>query len=106
MPMPSRGKVPHFTLRPSPGIATGFFLALIIGGLVSLSFFTADVGDGAQNLKGIATLMITAIICICLIIVATSKLWFAHLWKRNSTHERHKQHSRHHPSKKHRSPRH
>ena len=43
-------------------------------------------------------LIITGIISFCLAIVATSKLWFPHLWKKNSTHARHKQHTSNHPT--------
>ena len=39
----------------------------------------------------------TALI-LFLAIVATAKMWFAHLWKKNSTHARHKHHTQYHPS--------
>jgi hypothetical protein len=42
-------------------------------------------------------MIVTALISVGLLIVATSKLWFSHLWKKNSSHKRHSQHSPHHP---------
>ena len=42
-------------------------------------------------------LIITSLLSICLGIVATSKMWFSHLWKKNSTHARHKKHTKYHP---------
>ena len=104
--MHSKGKVPHFTLRPNPVVTIVFFLALIIGGLVALSFNSMDEGAGQYRQRAIFTLFITGTFCIGLVIIATSKLWFSHLWKKNSTHARHKQHTHHHPSKRHKSRRH
>jgi hypothetical protein len=78
----------------------GLILVLIIGLLTAMSFFSKEDGTGGPRQNGIFTLILTAIITICLSIVATAKLWFTHLWKKNSTHDRHKQHSSHHPAVK------
>lgn len=95
---PTKGKVPHFTLRPHPVVTMVIILVLIVGLLTVLSFFSREDGTGINRQKGILVLVLTLIISICLTIVATAKLWFTHLWKRNSTHARHKQHSQHHPA--------
>lgn len=72
-------------------------LVLVIGLLGALSLFSRDEGSGEYRQKGILVLTLTALITTCLTIVATSKLWFTHLWKKNSTHARHKQHTQNHP---------
>lgn len=96
--MDTGGKVPHFSLRPHPVVSMILALVLIAGVLIALSFFSMEEGTGTYRSRGVFTLVITAILSICLAIVATSKMWFAHLWKKNSTHARHKNHTRYHPS--------
>jgi len=95
---PTKGKVPHFTLRPHPVVTMVLILVLVVGMLTTLSFISTDDGSGVQRQKGVLVLVLTLVISVCLTIVATAKLWFTHLWKRNSTHARHKQHSQFHPS--------
>jgi len=72
-------------------------LAMITGILLAMSFFSREDGTGTFNQRGVLTLLITTLLCICLGIVATSKMWFRHLWKKNSSHDRHKQHTKYHP---------
>lgn len=95
---PTRGRVPQFSMRPSPTLVWSFFFILLIGFLVSMSFFSQEEGTGEYQQRGIMVLLITGFINICLLIIATGKMWFPHLWKKNSTHARHKQHSEHHPA--------
>ena len=77
------------------------FILVVIGGLLTaMSFFSMEEGTGEYKQRGILTLVVTAILGICLSIVATSKMWFSHLWKKNSTHARHKRHTQYHPSVK------
>ena len=97
--MHTRGSVPHFTLRPHPAVTMLFFFILVIGTLMSLSFLSMEEGAGQYRQKAAFTLSVTGVLCTILAILATSKLWFRHLWKKNSTHDRHKQHSHHHPAK-------
>lgn len=73
-------------------------MIMVIGFLVSMSFFSKDGGTGIYRQQAILTLIITGILCFFLIIVATAKFWYTHLWKKNSTHARHKQHTKHHPA--------
>jgi len=98
--MDIRGKVPYFTLRPHPVVSVVFVLVIIVGVLTAMSFFSMEEGTGEYRQRGIFTLIVTAILSICLAIVATSKMWFPHLWKKNSSHARHKNHTRYHPSVK------
>jgi hypothetical protein len=93
-----RGKVPTFSLRPHPLVSMVLIFVLITGVLGAMSLFAKEDGTGVCRQRGILTLTVTIIITICLTIAATAKLWFTHLWKKNSTHARHKQHSRYHPS--------
>lgn len=95
----TRGKVPHFSMRPHPVVLAAMIMTLIIGGLLALSLFSKDEGTGGTyHQQGVLTLIITAILTILQAIVATAKLWYTHLWKKNSTHARHKQHTKFHPS--------
>lgn len=95
--MLSRGKVPNFTLRPHPVITGIFFMVLVMGILGALALLSQEDGSGRFRQQGILVLVITGVICALLAILATSKFWFRHLWKKNSTHKRHHQHSKHHP---------
>ncbi len=95
---PSRGTVPHFTMRPHPVLTGAIVMTLIVGLLLALSFFSQEEGTGHYKQRGILVLIFTGIITFFLLILATSKLWFPHLWKKNSSHDRHKQHSRYHPA--------
>lgn len=98
--MAMTGKVPQFSLRPHPVVSMVLVLVLIAGVLVAMSFFSMEEGTGEYRHIGIFILVITAMVSICLAIVATSKMWFPHLWKKNSTHARHKHHTQYHPSMK------
>jgi len=91
-------KVPHFTLRPHPMVSLMLILVMIGGLLTAMSFFSMEEGTGEYKQRGIFTLVLTTILGICLSIVATAKMWFPHLWKKNSTHARHKKHTRYHPT--------
>jgi hypothetical protein len=75
-------------------------LTLVTGTLTILSFLSKEDGTGVQKQRAILTMIITGILLFFQLILATSKLWFPHLWKRNSSHSRHRQHTRHHPSNK------
>lgn len=73
-------------------------ILILIGGLLlALSFFAKDEGSGQLRQKGVFTLTVTFIVSILLGILATAKMWFPHLWKKNSSHDRHKQHTPNHP---------
>ena len=96
----TRGKVPHFTMRPHPVVTGSLVLILVVGLLLAMSFFAKEEGTGQYRQQGILTLIVTAISSIMLTILATAKFWFTHLWKKNSTHARHKQHTQFHPSVK------
>ena len=100
MAFTSRGKVPHFSMRPHPALVGGMIMLTVVGLLVALSFFSKEFGSGEFKRKGILVLMVTGLFDMFLLILATAKLWFPHLWKKNSTHNRHRHHSHHHPAMK------
>ncbi|VGO11545.1 hypothetical protein PDESU_00089 [Pontiella desulfatans] len=85
-------------MRPHPIVTGAMILILIMGFLLAMSFFSQEEGTGDFQRRGVLTLIVTAVLCICLAILATAKFWFKHLWKKNSTHARHKQHTKHHPA--------
>ncbi len=92
------GRVPHFTLRPHPLVTLALVLVPIVGTLIAMSFFAKEIGTGHYRQQGIFTIIVTSFLTFFLILVATSKLWFSHLWKKNSTHKRHQNHTKHHPT--------
>ncbi len=81
-------------------VSMALAMVLVVGLLIAMSFFSKEEGTGEFQQKGVLTLIVTGIISICLTIIATSKLWFRHLWKKNSTHARHKNHTKYHPTMK------
>lgn len=87
-------------MLPSPAIISAFFLVLLTGVLLAGSFWSKEDGTGEFRHQAIAVITVTGLICTFIAIIATSKMWFPHLWKKNSTHKRHKQHTRHHPAVK------
>jgi uncharacterized protein YacL len=98
--MSSRGKVPHFSMRPHPVITGALIFVPTVGLLIAMSFFAQEEGTGIHRQHGMLAVIITVILTFCLLVLATSKLWFTHLWKKNSTHARHKQHTKYHPAVK------
>jgi hypothetical protein len=96
---PVRGKVPHFSLKPSPGAIFIFALTLVSGILITLAIYSKEEQDGAyEHRMAFLSIIVTSLLCFFQIILATSKLWFPHLWKKNSSHDRHRHHSPNHPS--------
>ncbi len=85
-------------MRPHPVVMGALIMIMIVGLLLAMSLFAKDEGTGVYRQQGILTLIITGILCICLTIVATAKFWHTHLWKKNSSHARHKQHTKYHPA--------
>ena len=98
--MHTRGKVPHFTLRPHPLVSALFIFVFVVGLLSAMALLIKEEGTGEYKQKANFTMTVTGVTCACLAILATSKLWFSHLWKKNSSHARHKKHTRHHPEVK------
>jgi len=96
----TRGKVPHFSMRPHPVVSALLIIILLVGLLLALSFFSQEDGTGVNAQRATVTLMITGVLSLFLTILATAKFWFPHLWKKNSNHARHKQHTKHHPAMK------
>jgi amino acid transporter len=97
---PTRGTVPHFSMRPHPVLTGAIILTVVVGLLVAASFASKEDGAGRYQHYAVVTLVITGILTVFLLILATSKMWFPHLWKKNSSHDRHKQHTRYHPAVK------
>ena len=75
-------------------------LIFISGSLLSLSFFSQEDGTGIYQQRGTICALITGLLTLMLILVATAKFRFKHLWKKNATHDRHHQHSQEHPAEK------
>ena len=95
-----RGKVPNFTMRPDPVASVVCIIILVSGSLISLSYFSQEDGTGIYHQKGTISLIITGLLTFFLIIVATAKFRYTHLWKKNATNSRHHQHSQQHPAEK------
>ena len=77
--IPLGDRVPMFKLRAHRGMLLAAFLVFILGGLLSLHFFTVDAyRTGAY--RGSLTLIFTIGLSIMLVVVATARFWFKHLW--------------------------
>jgi len=98
---PSRGRVPNFSLKPHPIYTSTLILIIISGILLALSFYSKEDGSGRYAQHATLTLIITFILSVCLLIAATSKAWFPHLWYNSRTRKNHRRrkhypHHRHH----------
>jgi len=72
-------KVPMFRLRANGGMLLAAFIVLILGGLLSLYFFSEDAYcTGAR--RGLFSLGLTFSLVVMFLIAATSRFWFRHLW--------------------------
>lgn len=73
------GKVPMFKMKPQRGT---LWLAIIILCLGVLAFFDGhkDPGDIAAQDRSNIFLTLSIIVSGILMIVATSRMWFKHLW--------------------------
>ena len=85
-------------MRPHPVLTGSIILTVVVGLLLAASFASKEDGSGRYKHIAVVTLVITGILTVFLLILATSKMWFPHLWKKNSSHDRHKQHTRYHPA--------
>ena len=92
-----KGKVPNYSMRPNPIGSIVCIIIFISGSLISLSFFSQEDGTGVYQHKGKISAIITGLLTFFFLLVATDKFWFTHLWKKNSTHGRHEDHSDQHP---------
>ena len=95
-----KGKVPHFTMRPNPAASVMCILVFVSGTLLTLSFFSQEDGTGSYQQKGTISAIITLLLTLFLLLSATARYWFTHLWKKNATHSRHHQHTENHPIEK------
>ena len=92
-----KGKqVPHFSLKPEPTTTLLFVLVLISGLLITLSLFWQEDGSGLYRQKGILCAIVTGVLSFTLFLGATARYWFTHLWKKNTSPNRHRKHSAFH----------
>jgi len=73
------GKVPMFKMKPQRGT---LWLAIAILALGCVAFFDGhrDPGDIVAHDRSNAFLAITIVVSGVLLIIATSRMWFKHLW--------------------------
>lgn len=71
--------VPMFKLKPSSGLLLSALFALIIGGLFSVYLFQAEYDTGRSG-SGLLAAIVTLVIVVSLVIAATARMWFRHLW--------------------------
>ncbi len=72
-------RVPMFKLRAHRGLLLSAVLVLIMGGLLSLYFFSEDAYTTGAS-RGSLFLILTIGAFIMLVIAATARFWFKHLW--------------------------
>ena len=73
------GKVPMFKMRPQQG-TLGLAIAVLLLGV--LAFFEGHKDPGDISAQGRSNFLLTLSIVIsgALMIIATSRMWFKHLW--------------------------
>ncbi len=77
--MRSHGKVPMFKMRPHKGWLIASIVVLALGGLCFHNGHL-DPGDLPAQDRAHLILMISIILAGLMVIIATGRMWFAHLW--------------------------
>ena len=72
-------QVPMFRLQAHRGMLLSALLVFVIGGLLSLYFFKEDAYCTGAS-RGPLTFIFTACTVFILLIGATARFWFRHLW--------------------------
>jgi hypothetical protein len=72
-------RVPMYKQQANRGLLWLAALILVIGGLISLYLFNEDAYL-SQNSRGIFAGLVTVILSLFLVIAATARFWFRHLW--------------------------
>ncbi len=80
-------RVPMFKLKPNNGLLVVALFVFIIGGLAAAYFFNEDA-YADDNHRGIFALVITGILTVFLVVAATARMWFRHLWHHRSGYKR------------------
>lgn len=73
------GKVPMFKMRPSVGPLIGAVVVLLFGGAVYWSAIQDPTKIEAQQASQLV-LAVSVVIAGGLVIIATGRMWFRHLW--------------------------
>lgn len=95
--LPQHGGVPNFRLRPSGPALLALAIVLITGLLLTLSFYmNADPGDLAAQNRTKLSLIITLLLSSFILLAATGRLWYPHLWTRGNSQRHHRRRSREH----------
>ena len=68
-----------FKLKPSGGLLLAALFALIIGGLISVCLFQSGYDSGRYE-SFLLSATVTVVITVALVIAATARMWFRHLW--------------------------
>lgn len=68
-----------FKLKPNTGLLCTALFVFISGGLISAYLFDRDVYLDSSN-SGSFAILVTGILTTFLLIAATSRMWFRHLW--------------------------
>ncbi len=73
------GKVPMFKMKPQAGTLWLAMIILALGGVVFLDGHK-DPGDIPAHGRANIILVISIVVSGILLIIATSRMWFKHLW--------------------------
>ena len=89
--LPQHGGVPNFSMRIRGPILVLLLLVLIIGSLLTLSFYLQgrDGGLGANNLATLS-FIITLLLSFFILLAGTGRWWHRHLWKRGNSQKHHR----------------
>ena len=92
---PQHGGVPNFSMRIRGPMLAALSLVLVIGILVTLSFYmNADEGDVSAQNRAKLSLIITTLLTIFVLLAATGRWWHPHLWRRGNSQKHHRHRSK------------
>ena len=75
----NHGKVPMFRMKPQPGYLWAAIIVLLMGVLIYFEGHR-DPGNVPAHERSTLILVISIIASGVLLIIATSRMWFKHLW--------------------------
>lgn len=79
--LPQHGGVPNYRMRISGPAWLMLSLVILTGGMLALSFHLySDGGVEEVRSRVLLTLLVTGVLAVFILLVATNRFWQAHLW--------------------------
>ncbi len=94
--LPRHGGVPNFSMRISGPMLALLILVLVTGIMITLSLhLNANPGDLAAQSQVKLSLIITLLLSVFILLVATGRWWHPHLWRRGNSQKHHRHRRKH-----------